>query len=345
MSKMVCTISKKGAVPGLGRWLMLLGLLLVTVAVSLAVGSFHVTVGDYLGWLQGSVSEDRRAVLTNLFLAIRLPRIVAGVVIGAALSTSGAAFQALFVNPLVSPALLGVLAGASFGAALGILLSCTQLTIQALAFFFGLLAVALALVLVRKRGLRSSRVTLVLGGIISGAFFTALLSLVKYVADPDNQLPSIVYFLMGSLAQVNLSMSLGAGAVMLLGTLGLIAYGQQLNALSMGEEEAHCLGVNVKRAQMVVITLATLIGALSVVVGGVIGWVGLIVPHLARLVCGPDNTRLLPASALLGALYLLILDDIGRTVFPVEVPIGVLTALFGIPCFAVLFRCSRGVWR
>jgi iron complex transport system permease protein len=318
--------------------------LVIAIVVSLAVGAFHVSLADALGWVRGDLDENRRAVLTNLLFAIRLPRIVAGVVIGAALSTSGTAFQALFVNPLVSPSLLGVLAGASFGAALGILFSFSLVQIQLLAFVFGMLAVGLALTLVRKRGVRS-RVALVLGGIISGAFFTALLSLVKYVADPDNQLPSIVYFLMGSLAQVNLKMALWAGGVMLLGTFGLIAYGQQLNALSMGEDEAHCLGVNVERAQLVIISLATLVGALSVVVGGVIGWVGLIVPHLARLLCGPDNTRLLPASALLGALYLLVLDDISRTVFPVEVPIGVLTALFGIPCFAVLFRRSRGGWR
>jgi len=326
------------------RWIVLPGLLVIAIAVSLAVGSFHVSLADALGWVRGDLDESRRAVLTNLLFAIRLPRIVAGVVIGAALSTSGTAFQALFVNPLVSPSLLGVLAGASFGAAVGILFSFSLVQIQLLAFVFGMLAVGLALTLVRKRGVRS-RVALVLGGIISGAFFTALLSLVKYVADPDNQLPSIVYFLMGSLAQVNLKMALWAGGVMLLGTFGLIAYGQQLNALSMGEDEAHCLGVNVERAQLVIISLATLVGALSVVVGGVIGWVGLIVPHLARLLCGPDNTRLLPASALLGALYLLVLDDISRTVFPVEVPIGVLTALFGIPCFAVLFRRSRGGWR
>jgi len=329
---------------GLARWLLLPGVLVAAVAASLAVGSFHVSLADYANGLRGTLPADRRAVLVNLLFAIRLPRIVAAVVIGAALSTSGAAFQALFVNPLVSPSLLGVLAGASFGAALGILLSCSMVQIQAMAFLGGLLAVGLALILVRRRGLRS-RVTLVLGGIISGAFFTALLSLVKYVADPDNQLPSIVYFLMGSLAQVNLSMALGAGAVMLVGTCGLLAYGRQLNALSMGEEEAHCLGVNVERTQLVIIGLATLVGALSVVVGGVIGWVGLIVPHLARLVCGPNNSRLLPASALLGALYLLVLDDIGRTVFPVEVPIGVLTALFGIPCFAGLFRWSGSVWR
>jgi len=308
------------------------------------VGSYPVALSDAIAWLQGNLEESRRALLANLILSIRLPRILAGVVIGAALASSGAAFQALFVNPLVSPGLLGVLAGASFGAALGILFSWPLVWIQMLTFFFGLLAVGLALVLVRGRGTRS-KVMLVLGGIISGAFFTALLSLVKYVADPDNQLPSIVYFLMGSLAQVNLNMSLWAGGVMLLGTVGLILHGQQLNALSMGEDEAHCLGVNVERTRLVVIILATLIGALSVVVGGVIGWVGLIVPHLARLICGPDNTKLLPASALLGALYLLVLDDIGRTVFPVEVPIGVLTALFGIPCFAVLFRCGQGGWK
>lgn len=325
------------------RWLLPMALL-TAMAGSLVVGSYRVPWADLVAWLEGGLDPQRRATLHNLVFAIRLPRILAGVVIGAALATSGAAFQALFVNPLVSPGLLGVLAGASFGAALGILLSWSLVWIQALAFVFGLLAVVVALTLVRGRGVRS-RVMLVLGGIISGAFFTALLSLVKYVADPENQLPSIVYFLMGSLAQVDLRTALWAGAVMLAGTTALILHGRELNALSMGEDEAHCLGVAVERVQLVVIGLATLVGALSVVVGGVIGWVGLIVPHLARLLCGPDNTRLLPASAMLGALYLLVLDDIGRTVFPVEVPIGILTALFGIPCFAVLFRRARGGWR
>jgi iron complex transport system permease protein len=344
MSKLIYDIVGKRPLARGPAWLVLPGTLGLAVGVSLLVGSHRVPWSELVAWLGGGLEPVLRDRLDNLFFAIRLPRILAGVVIGAALATSGAAFQALFVNPLVSPGLLGVLAGASFGAALGILLSWSLVWVQALAFVFGLVAVALALLLVRGRGGRS-RVMLVLGGIISGAFFTALLSMVKYVADPENQLPSIVYFLMGSLAQVDLRTALWAGAVMLAGTAGLIVHGQQLNALSMGEDEAHCLGVRVERVQMVIVVLATLVGALSVVVGGVIGWVGLIVPHLARLLCGPDNTRLLPTSAVLGALYLLVLDDIGRTFFPVEIPIGVLTALCGIPCFAILFRRAGGGWR
>lgn len=322
---------------------LLCGFLLVLAVLSLCLGRYAFSWDETLRWVQGDLPQGRSDLLAHLLFSIRLPRILAAVLVGAALATSGTAFQALFINPLVSPGLLGVLAGAAFGAALGMLYALPLPHIQVLAFLFGTIAVLLAIALIRRRAGRS-RVMLVLGGIISGAFFTALLSLVKYVADPENELPAIIYFLMGSLGQVTARTTLWAGIGMLCGMLGLFAYGRQLNALSMGSDEAHCLGIRVERTQLTIIGLATLASALTVVVGGVIGWVGLIVPHLARMLYGPDNTRLLPVSALLGAIYLLVMDDISRAVFPVEVPIGILTALFGIPCFAVLLNRTRGAW-
>ena len=314
------------------------------------LGKFRVPVTElieFVGWklfgLSG-LSEEKRNLLENILLDIRLPRILAAILIGASLSVSGAAYQALFINPLVSPGLLGVLAGASFGAALGMIFSKSWLLVQCSTLLFGFIAVGVALGITRVFRTHSI-VMLVLGGIISGAFFTALLSIIKYTADPTNQLPAIVYWLMGSLSAVDGKTILIVSVPAIIGIGLIILHGRQLNVLSMGEEEAKALGINVGRVRIIVIFFATLISALTVMIGGIIGWIGLIIPHICRMVVGPDNRLLLPAAALMGAIYLLIVDDVCRLLFSFEVPTGIVTSLIGIPFFVLVLKNAQRGWR
>lgn len=325
----------------------LLLMLLVAMLASLALGRYPLPPGEVarfffgqLGW--GELEAGRQALLHNLIVDIRLPRILAAVLVGAALSISGAAFQAVFRNPLVSPGLLGVLAGAASGAALGLVFSDSWWIMQAAAFAMGSLAVACGVGIAALFG--GSVLMLVLGGIISGALFTALLSLVKYVADPYNQLPAIVYWLMGSLATVDLPDLLRLSLPMGLGILILASLGRALDALSMGDDEAASLGVPIRTVRYGIIALATLVSALTVSLAGVIGWVGLLVPHIARLITGPGNRLLLPASALLGGIFLLLADGIARNLGNTEIPIGIVTELLGIPAFLLVLHRARKGW-
>ncbi|MBP1625640.1 MAG: transporter permease [Holophagaceae bacterium] len=325
-------------------------LLAVVALVSLSLGKFPLPIGEvaaFLAWKSvglGHVQPDRLPLLENIVLQIRLPRILNACLVGGALSVSGASYQALFVNPLVSPGLLGVLAGASFGAALGMVFLKSWFAIQAATFLGGVAAVGLSLFIARIYQVRST-LMLVLGGIISGAFFTALVSIVKTLADPYTQLPNITFWLMGNLTLADRSTILRMGVPILLGILGLLLLSRQLNALSMGDEEARSLGVHVEWIRALVILLATLISTLTVVLGGIIGWVGLIIPHTARMLIGPNNETLLPVSALLGASYLLLVDDLSRTLFTVEVPIGIVTSLVGIPFFMLVMKNARKGWQ
>jgi iron complex transport system permease protein len=329
---------------------LLLAVLGLTALISLSLGRYPVTPGDLRRFLlpqssPGAPAPDSRQLhlLKNIIVDIRLPRIAAAILIGAALSVSGAVFQSMFINPLVSPGLLGVLAGASFGAAVGMILAKSWLVVQLGAFSFGLIAV-LAAVALSALNRADGLLMLILGGIISGALFTSLLSVVKYLADPYEQLPAIVYWLMGGLSAVGSQTVLTVCGPILGGILVLVLLSGYLNVLSMGDEEARSLGVNVVYMRLGFILLATVISALTVVMGGIIGWVGLLIPHIARMIVGPDNRILLPASALIGAIYLLIADDVARLLFGVEIPIGILTSLVGIPFFAFVLRKARKGW-
>lgn len=324
-------------------------ILVVTVGTSLALGKYPVSFGSLAAFFghtvlgTGHMDMQQAALLKNIILDIRLPRILAAVLIGAALSTSGAAFQALFTNPLVSSKILGVLAGASFGAISAMLFTKNWFVVQASAAAFGFVAVGTAVGISRLyRG--DSLIILVLGGIISEALFTSLISVVKYVADPYNQLPAITYWLMGNLSLVDLKTMLIVGIPILIGTCALMLYGKQLNVLSMGDEEAHSLGVNVRLIRYGVIFFATLVSTLTVVIGGMVGWIGLIIPHVARMIVGPNNVILLPASALMGAIYLLLVDDLSRMLFNFEIPIGIVTSLFGIPFFIYILKNAKKGW-
>jgi iron complex transport system permease protein len=331
--------------------LALLGALLGLAAmVSLTLGRFPTSLGDILYYLAcvcklgDPLDGHRFQMLGNVLVDIRLPRILAAMLIGSSLSVSGAAYQAMFINPLVSPGLLGVLAGASFGAALGIILAKTWVVVQLGSFAFGLLAVLAALGMAAfYRGERL--LMLILGGVISGSLFTSLLLVVKYLADPYDHLPAIVYWLMGGLTLVDKHTVWTMTLPILAGMATLFYLAGYLNVLSMGDEEARSLGVNVRVIRLVLIAAATLISALTVAMGGIIGWVGLVIPHIARMLVGPDNRILLPAAALIGAIYLLTVDGMARLLFRAEVPLGILTSLVGIPFFALVLRKAKKGWQ
>ncbi len=330
------------------RLLIAPALALGAALIALSIGRYPLPVMEtlrFIGAMIGIVELDpeRYAFLYNLYIEIRLPRVLAAALVGASLSVSGAAYQAMFRNPLVSPALLGVLAGASAGAALAMLMNGSWLMVQASAFVTGLLAVGIGITIAYLFG-RGSIIMLILGGILSGALFMSLLSVVKYVADPYNQLPSIVYWLMGNLGQANLNEILWLAIPMSVGILTLSSMGRALDTLSMGEDEARSLGVPVAKIRLVTIAIATLISALTVSIAGIVGWVGLIVPHIARLLVGPGNARLLPTSASLGAAFLLFADTLARNTFAAEIPIGIVTELIGIPVFLIVLSRVRKGW-
>lgn len=275
----------------------------------------------------------------------RLPRALAGAIVGASLAASGCAFQGLFQNPLVSQGILGVSSGASFGAALSILLFSSTLFTPAFAFVFALLAVWLSFMVARMCGEVTS-LMLVLGGMIISAIFAALLSFLKYVADPYNQLASIVFWNMGSLASLESAVLPYGFGVMIIGLVILLGTSWMLNVLSMGDREASSMGVSVKRARLAIVSGASLATAGAVSIAGTIGWVGLVIPHIARFIVGSDNRTLIPFSMLLGAAFMMLVDILCRTVTGSEIPLGILTSLIGGPFFIYLLRRYKGRgWR
>lgn len=268
---------------------------------------------------------------------VRLPRICAALLVGAALSIAGAVYQGLFKNPMVSPDILGASSGAGFGAALAILLSLPYAFIQVNAFVFGIVAVGLAYFVCQRvsRG-KDAILMLVLGGMIVSTLFSSFITLTKYVADPDSKLPEITYWLMGSLSTVNLQDILFLLPPLLIGVAPLIFLRWQLNAMAFGDEEAQAMGLNVKRLRGLFILCATLLTAASVAIAGMIGWIGLIIPHMARFIVGPNCKVLLPMSFLVGGSFLLLVDNVARNLFTVEIPLGILTSIIGAPFFFYL---------
>jgi iron complex transport system permease protein len=276
--------------------------------------------------------------------SVRLPRIIMAVLVGAGLSVSGAMFQGLFKNPLVSPGILGVSSGANFGAALGLLFFAgSAWTIQVSAFAWGLIAVGLTCQ-IGKRGDRSIT-TLVLAGVIVSALFMAGLSYIKCKADPMGQLPAIVFWTMGSFNTVSWPDVAWGGGLIAAGLVASCAMSWGLNPLSLGEEEALSLGLNVTARRAVYILLATLMVSAATAPCGTIGWVGLLIPHMARIFTGAEHDRLIPMSALFGAIFMLAMDTLARTLPGGEIPVGILTAIIGAPCFGLLLiRNKTTIW-
>nr|WP_319515095.1 iron ABC transporter permease [uncultured Cohaesibacter sp.] len=328
---------------GVAFWLLLTTLLVFTLVFSFGVGRFFVPFDKVLDILISHIwplEQSWNDVEYRVVELIRLPRVFTAAIVGAGLSLAGAALQGTFRNPLVEPQNIGVSSGAAFGGVLAILLSDSSQLLIGSAFLFGLLAMVIVYVISRMNG-RTPILMLVLSGVVTSAFFLALVSLIKYIADPDDKLPAIVYWLMGSFARAGYD-----DMWLLLGVVGLssvIVYllRFRINLLSLGDEEAQALGVRVERTRWLILVCVTLITATSVAVAGVVGWVGLVVPHIARMMVGPDNRVLLPASALIGALYLVIIDDVARAATASEIPLGVITAIIGAPVFAFLLRRNQ----
>lgn len=280
---------------------------------------------------------------TTIVWDIRLPRIIAAVMVGSALSVAGASFQGTFKNPLVSPDILGVSSGAGFGAAIAILFIAIPFFTQVSAFIWGLIAVSVTYILARS--IRSSEIlVMVLSGMAIGSFFTALISLCKYMADPYEKLPQIVYWLMGSISSVDNNEVLMASIPIIIGVTLLFLLRWKLNILAMGDEESKSLGIETGKLRLIIILCCTMITAAAVSISGIIGWVGLIIPHISRLLVGPDHKNLLPATICLGASFLLLMDNISRTILITEVPIGILTAIIGAPFFLFLLRRGYNQW-
>jgi iron complex transport system permease protein len=334
----------------LRRWLLLGGLIalpLVVAFVSLFVGRYGIGPWDLLKILVGQVlplDQTWSDTAERVVFQIRVPRVVLAAFIGAGLAVSGASFQGVFKNPLVSPDILGVTSGAGFGASLAILLSASDVLIQTMALGFGLVSVLLTYLLSRVYR-TTPTLMLVLSGMVIGSIMTALMSLIKFIADPNLKLPAITFWLMGSLGSTTMREVFTAVPIMLVGIVGLLLIRWRINVLALGDEEARSLGVKTEVFKAVVIVCATLVCAAAVSVSGIVGWVGLVIPHVGRMIVGPDHRRLIPVCLVLGAAYMMFIDDVARSAIAAEIPLGVLTAIIGAPFFAYLLRRTKGAWR
>ncbi len=323
--------------------LVLLALSLVAVTLaSIVLGRYHISLH---AWRRFLLDPGNGGVATQVLLRVRLPRILGGLLIGAGLSVSGAAYQGLFRNPLISPDILGASAGAGIGAAIAILLNCGAPGIQGISFLAGLGAVGAAcFVAGRVRRGNDPVLALVLSGVMMASICEALISLTKTVADPEEKLPAITFWLMGSLGSINNTNLVWLLVLIPLGILVLMFMRWKLNVLSMGEEEAASLGVDTRRARWIIVLSATVLTTAAVSVSGMIGWVGLVIPHLARMIVGPNYKVLLPASIMLGGSYMLLVDDISRSAMANEIPLGILTHLIGAPFFLYLLVRTKQGW-
>ena len=325
---------------------------LLTLAVAvLALGA--ILIGPYpvtLEQLAKAVTRlfiDESATtdqVDTVLLSIRLPRVATALLVGAALSAAGAVYQGLFRNPLVSPDILGVSTGAGLGAVAAIFFSLPVIAIQGFAFVGGAITVTLVYLVANAVRNHEPTLVLVLSGVVIGALAGACISLLKILADPYDQLPAITFWLLGSLAGIRTSDLASALPAVLIGLIPLVLLRWRMNLMALGDEEAATLGIDPRRFRLLFVAAATLMTASVVAISGVIGWVGLVMPHIARLVVGPNFNRLLPAAMLMGAGYLLVVDTIARTLAETEIPLGVLTAFLGAPVFVWLLATGRRSW-
>ncbi len=333
-------------------WLvpLFVALPILAVLVSLTIGVYSISLPDvcrivWCGITGTKFTSDAYAnpqLAYNMVWTVRLPRVVASSLVGAGLGMAGAVFQGVFRNPLASPYTLGVSNGAGFGAAIAIVLGLSMGFTQGSAIAFGLASVALTFA-VASRSSRSN-VTLVLAGMLISSLFSSLVSLIKFVADPAEKLPQIVYWLMGSFSGVSFDKLVTILPLYVVSVVVLLCYRWRLNVLSVGDVEARSFGVNVTRDRNVAIVAASVISAVAVSVSGIIGWVGIVVPHLARMITGPDYRRLLPVSLSLGAVYLCVIDDVCRALTTAEIPIGVVTGIIGVPLFLFFIYKKKVNW-
>jgi iron complex transport system permease protein len=322
-------------------------ILIVLFVIGLGMGRSQIAPLDVIGILGShffGTGGDYSTASTNIVCDIRLPRIIAALLVGSALAISGASYQGLFKNPMVSPDILGASAGASFGAALALLFDFDNHMVQAMAFAMGFIAVMLTYLSARRIGHGGNQILLlVLCGLIVGTLFQAFVSVIKYTADPNSKLPEITYWLMGSIAKVTWDDLKIFAIPYTIGCIPLLLLRWRLNTLSFGDVEAESLGVNVSLMRGIYIFCATLLTSAVVSIAGVVGWVGLIIPHLVRFIFGPDNRIVLPMSLIIGAGFLILVDMACRTFMASEIPLGILTSIIGAPFFfVILLRTQRG---
>lgn len=330
------------------KWILMIIFPIFLFILSLFLGRYLVLPDQVLGILGQKIlnlpiDTFWTETAETIILKVRLPRAIMAALIGAGLSMSGASFQGMFQNPLVSPFILGVSAGASFGAAVGLVLELPALGIQGMAFLFGLIAVAITYFMSHIYKI-TPILMLVLSGLVVSAFFQAMLSLIKFIADDEEKLPSITFWLMGSLGSIGPQDLAIAVLPITISMFGLFLLRWKLNVLSMGDREARALGVNTERIKAIIIICSTIITATAVAFCGIIGWVGQVIPHFCRMIVGPDHKVLIPATMLVGAGYLLIIDNLCRLLTATEIPLGILTAVIGAPVFAYLLRKTKGGW-
>lgn len=313
---------------------------LLLALIALCLGQYTIALQDVIKVL--TLQEVDLVNAETVIFNIRIPRILVSLIVGSGLATAGASFQALFSNPLATPDTLGCANGASFGAALGILLGLNALGIQISALIFGILAVVLVFVFTRYRH-ANQIMMIILGGMVVSSLFSALVSLIKYVADPNDVLPVITFWLMGSFSNSTVRSLYTGVPMIILGMMILYLMRYRMNALSLKEEEAASLGINVRKNRMIVIIASSLITASVVSMCGVVGWVGLLIPHISRMLFGNNHTKVIPGCIVFGALFMLIIDTIARCMYQAEIPVSILTAIIGAPVFLLLLRKTGGI--
>lgn len=310
---------------------------------SFTIGRYPISIKLLLKVLLSKVFPIAKTwsdTVETVIFNIRLPRIIGAVLVGTALSVSGVVYQGMFKNPLVSPDILGVSAGAAFGACLGIFLSFNNSAIQLSAFIFGLIGVSLAY-LISINIKEDPLISLVITGVLIASIFTSLTSLIKYFADTNDKLPTITFWLMGSLSNISMRDIKIVSIPIIISIIPLYLLRWKLNVLSLNEDEAKTLGLDTKKLRIIVVICSTLMTATAVSISGIIGWIGLVIPHLSRIIVGPDYRVLLPTTIILGSSYLLLIDNISRTLTTVEIPLGILTAIIGAPFFIFLLLTNN----
>lgn len=321
-------------------------LLFLTIVASLAIGRYSIPFSETVRILMSHVlpiQQTPEELESAVVLTLRLPRTIAAALVGAAMALSGATYQSIFKNPMCSPDLLGVTSGACVGAAIAILLNATSAGIQIFAFIFGIATVALTVAIPRLMRNESTTV-LILSGIVVGSLMGSVMNIIKFIADPDTKLAEITYWTMGSFASVSLSDMVPILPTILIPVIVILLMRYRLNVLSLGDNEARSLGVNLRTTRGIFILCSTLITASCVCLCGTIGWVGLVIPHCARLIIGADNRRMLPIAMLSGAVFMLVIDILCRTLSGAELKIGILTGIIGAPFFIfILVKQSRNV--
>ncbi|WP_295147601.1 iron ABC transporter permease [uncultured Peptoniphilus sp.] len=317
---------------------------LVCGLIGLSMGRMDIKISEIILFFKNLIGGGQvDPLMESLIINIRLPRVLTALLVGGGLTAAGIAFQALFSNPLATPDILGVTSAASLGAVLGIILSLGTMGIQVLAMAFGLLSILITINLVKRD--ETSMIMLVLAGIIVSSLANALASLLKYTADPMDKLPQITYWLMGSFGRTSYKNLALAGPLILISIFVIYKMRWSLNLLSLSEDEARSLGINVKKTRLFFILAATLITASSVSICGQIGWIGLIIPHLVRLMVGSNNLYTLPLGISFGAGFMVLIEALSRTVSVIELPISILTAIIGAPIFIILMRRSGGIFK